>query len=123
MLVTIHSIWRWVVVVMAVAAIVGVSSARSSRPATWAVASGLLYTVALDFQVLIGLVLWLGTGAWAQNPFIGFIHPLMMLAGLGVAHMARGRSKKGAATGTVIGMYGASLAILALAIPTYAWHF
>lgn len=123
MLVMIHSIWRWVVLVMAILAIVGVSSVRSSKPARWAVVSGLLYTVALDIQVLIGLTLWLSKSAWSANPFIAFIHPLTMLVGLGVAHMARGRSKKGAATGTVIGLYVASLAILALAIPTYSWKF
>jgi len=121
MFVLIHSIWRWVVLLTALLAIVGAASARRSKPATWAASAGLWYTVSIDIQVLVGLILWLSQGAWAANPFIAFIHPLMMLAGVAVAHNARSRSKKGASTAAVINLYVGSLALLLLAMPTYSW--
>ena len=58
---TLHSSLRWFVLIFAIAAIVlSVLSATGSRP--WdpvADRASLLYTIVLDIQFLVGLILWI----------------------------------------------------------------
>lgn len=117
----IHSLWRWLVVAAAVLALAGAAAASGGRPSGWATRSGLIYTITLDVQVLIGLIIWVGRGWWQGEPFYAYIHPLIMLLALGVAHMARGREKRARAARRpargVLFIYGASLLLVVLGIP------
>lgn len=123
-LVTVHGIWRWAVLVAALLALVGAAVARRGNAPGWAARSGLIYTITLDMQVLIGLLVWVGQGWWAGNAFYAFVHPLLMLLALGVAHMGRKREKRALAAGKPGGgglfAYAASLALVLLGIPWFA---
>ena len=126
-LVDLHSIWRWLVLLAAVLAIaLSALSAFGSRP--WdnlADRLSFFFTVALDVQVLIGVVLWVLNQAWTRDAFIGFIHPVLMLAAVAVAHVGRARSER--ATGdrsrgrVALVFFIVSLVIVVLAIPTASW--
>ncbi len=71
---------------------------------------GLIFTIVVDIQVLLGLILWLfarpGLRDLAQamsNGSLRFIvleHPILMLIALTFAHMGRSRSKKATAAAT-----------------------
>ncbi len=123
-LLMVHSLWRWLVLLAAVGAIAGAVTARSSaRVPGWAVRTGLVYTILIDVQVLIGLALWVANQWWMGNAFYAFIHPLTMLLGLGVAHMGRGREKRAAVAGQPGGAglwaYVGSLVLILLGIPWF----
>ena len=118
-----HGLWRWAVLIAAVLAVTGaLTSMRDSAGVSRAQRFGFWYTLALDLQVTVGLILWVGETAWRSHPFLAFIHPLAMLAGLGLAHVARSRQRKLVTAGrpsmVPLALYIASLAVLVLAIPT-----
>ena len=123
-LVTIHSIWRWVLLLAAALAFVGAAAARGGGGQTLAMRTGRFFTLAIDVQVLTGLILWLGTGAWASSAFFAFIHPLTMLLATAVAHIGyrRWQQAGGTAGARVPWLYLVSLGLLILGIPTYAWR-
>jgi hypothetical protein len=131
-LVTIHSIWRWVLLVAAVAAIVkafvGWLGRRPYTPLDRRL--GMLYTMVIDIQVLIGLILWIGERRFSVfaggmgDPtlrFYGLEHPLIMLAALALAHVGYSRSRKGSGDvpqhRTAALFYLASLILILAAIP------
>ena len=95
-LVTIHSLVRWLVLVALVAGIV-VAFGASRRPGE-AFADPIFSGVAIvvDIQVTIGIILWIFNDGWSQSVFMAYIHPIAMLAALGVAHAAIGRGRKAA---------------------------
>jgi len=127
-----HSIWRWVVLVAAVAALVKAFSGwLGKRPYdSLDRRLGMFYTIAIDIQVLLGLILWFGerrfatiTGAGTaggQSLFFGIEHPLLMLLALGLAHMGYSRSRKavgGNPQRTAALFYLGSLIVIIAAIP------
>lgn len=127
-LVTIHSIWRWVVLLVALGAIVlAVMSATGSRP--WDGTSdrlSLFFTIAMDVQFLIGAILWITQSRWnGNNAFISFGHPLLMLVAVALSHVGRSRADKATgdrAKGTQATIFfAASLVLILLAIPFAAW--
>jgi hypothetical protein len=124
-----HSIFRWVVLLAALGAIaLSVMSATGSRP--WDSLSdrlSLAFTVAMDVQLLIGVALWLAEQRWSiGDTFLTWFHPLLMIAAVGLAHVGRARSDRAEgdkARGTAATMFfGASLLVVLVAIPLYAWH-
>lgn len=127
-LVTLHDVWRWVVLLALVVAIV-TSLLKWRRGAEWWAADRrwpLLATVALDIQVLLGIVIWVGQARWAGNHpfFTTVLHPIIMLAALAVAHitMSRSRSLRGPARHRAVALgLLAVLVLVILGIPTYAW--
>jgi hypothetical protein len=122
-LVNIHSIFRWVVLVaLAGAAIYGVVRALRRDPwSSGAARPFALAAVALDIQVLIGIVLWVVSRGWEANPFVAVIHPVVMLLAVGVAHVAvrRARTNGTSPPAYWIGGLGTlgSLALVVAAIP------
>jgi hypothetical protein len=105
-LVVVHSIWRWVVLATALAALVkafiGWQQQQPYTPLDRRF--GMMYTMAVDIQVLIGLILWIteqrflvfaGSMANAQMRFYGVEHPAIMLAALALAHIGYSRSRRG----------------------------
>jgi hypothetical protein len=123
-LVTLHDLWRWVVLLAAVVALVGALGGwlGALSPALAARRAGTFYTVALDVQVLLGLVLWIG-GAWWTRPgtFFRFEHPTIMLLALVVAHggavLARRAKAPAAAARTVALATALSLVLVIVGIP------
>lgn len=119
-----HGLWRWVVLAAAVLAVAGAfMGTRDSAGASRVQRFGLWYATALDLQVTLGLIMWVGEAAWRSEPFVAFIHPVAMLIGAALAHIGRGRQKKLAAAGrssmAPLALYVASLAVLLLAMPNW----
>src|SRR5512135_1128646 len=97
-----HSIWRWVVLLAAAAAIIKALVGWFGRQewALWDDRLGMLYTLAIDIQVLLGLILYIVEQRWRlPDPFFAYIHPLVMIIALAVAHIGRSRTRKAAPAG------------------------
>jgi hypothetical protein len=94
---TLHSLWRWVVLVVAAVTIVKALIGWFGRQ-PWGRLDdqlGMFYTIALDIQVLIGLVLYILEQRWTlRDPFFAYIHPLVMIIALILAHIGRSRVRK-----------------------------
>ena len=125
-LVTIHSIWRWLVLVGLIAALVyGFTRSsdappldkRTGRPFSFAL-------MILDIQVLIGLLVWIAGSGWQLNVFLAWIHPVGMILALGLGHALVGRATRSGGTGSyraaAFGPLGA-LVIVGGLIPSGAW--
>ncbi|HUP27367.1 MAG TPA: hypothetical protein VM409_02955, partial [Chloroflexia bacterium] len=95
-LLTAHSVFRWVVILVAVAALgIAWMSSAGSRP--WDGTSDrltMLFPIAMDIQVLIGLLVWIFGQHWTGDTFVGWIHPALMLAAVGLSHVGRARSER-----------------------------
>lgn len=123
-----HSIFRWVVLLAAVGALVVAAMVMSGSRAWDGIADrlSLIYTIALDVQFLIGAILWASEQRWsAFDPFLSLAHPLLMFAAVAVAHIGRARSERVADDRqrgrlTLI-FFGLSLIIIIAAIPLYSW--
>jgi hypothetical protein len=105
-----HSLLRWAVLLTGlVAAFRGISGARRRRP--WTLAderAGLWYTIALDLQFLLGVLLYFffspitkaalqdfgGAMANSGMRFWAVEHVTGMLIGVALAHVGRGRIHK-----------------------------
>src|SRR5689334_16749104 len=93
--VSIHSLLRWVVlaaalVALIVAALAWFGSATTDRQGRLAT---LVFVIALDVQVVIGILIY-GVGNFWQYPNaqIRIEHPVMMLLALAVSHLAAARA-------------------------------
>ncbi len=127
-IVGIHTYFRWVVLIAAVGALVlAVMSAMGSRP--WDALSdrfSLAFTIAMDIQFLIGVIVWVTEQRWGGGDnFLSFGHPILMLAAVALAHVGRARSDRAQgdrARGTTAALFfAASLVVVLLAIPFAAW--
>ena len=127
-LVSVHSIWRWVVLLAAVGALVlAVMAAAGSRP--WDATAdrfSFFFTLAMDIQFLIGAVLWLVQGRWSgADTLISWVHPLAMIAAVALAHVGRVRTDRAAGDrnkGRQAALFfGLSLVVVVIAIPLASW--
>ncbi|MFO7548147.1 MAG: hypothetical protein R6X29_04650 [Acidimicrobiia bacterium] len=123
-LVQIHSWLRWVVLVGLIGSIV-LAFVRHGSSTAWTDGADRPYSlaaVAVDIQIALGIVVWLGTQAWSGNAFFGFVHPVAMLAAVGVIHAGLGRARK-ATTGrphlVVAISYLAGLILVLAGIPWF----
>jgi heme A synthase len=120
---TVHSFWRYGVLVAAVVGVVGALAGwLGALPAAQAARrSGLVYIIALDVQVLLGIVLWLGKGGLGLQPPFRLEHPLTMILAAVVAHVGqvmarRAKTPKAAARAVTIAV-AVSLVLVVLGIP------
>jgi hypothetical protein len=99
LLVTIHGLWRWLVLLAALGAI-GAGAAVWAGQFQWRPAEriGLIFTIVLDIEVALGLLVWLLSLVQGKNLALGLlvIHPLVMLVAVGLAHMVRMRADRAA---------------------------
>lgn len=123
----IHSLWRWIVLLLVLAAVLA-SLWKWRQGAAWENPDRRLplwTTIAIDIQVLIGIILWIGEGRWSGTPFFtSILHPIIMLGALGVAHMtmSRSRSQRGPARHRTVGLgLLLALVLIVLGIPRDAW--
>ena len=120
---TVHSFWRYGVLIAAVVGLVGALAAwLGALPARQtARRAGLIYVIALDAQVLIGIVLWVGKGGLALPPPFRLEHPLTMILAAVAAHagqvIARRAKVPQAAARTVAIAVAVSLVLVVLGIP------
>jgi hypothetical protein len=127
--VNIHSVFRWVVLLAAVVAIaVALMSATGTR--RWGVLgdrSSFYFTLAMDIQFLIGILVWVLEGRWQGDAALGWLHPLAMFAAVALAHVGRARADRDRnATSTDKGrqaaiFFIASLVVVLVAIPLSSW--
>jgi hypothetical protein len=123
-LVTIHGLWRWLVLLAALGAI-GAGAAVWAGQFQWRPAEriGLIFTIVLDIEVALGLLVWLLSLVQGKNLGLALlvIHPLVMLVAVGIAHMVRVRADRvatdaGRARLTTLGFL-AALILIILVIP------
>ncbi len=137
---TLHSIMRWVVLIAGIIAVV--QAFRGWRKATfWTPGDerlGMIYTMSMDLQVLLGLVLFFilspitraalsGMSSAMQNEVTRFFlveHFPVMLVAVVIAHIGRARARKATDDAgkhrTEFIFYAISLVLVILAIP---WPF
>lgn len=124
-LVTIHSLVRWLVLAALLGGIV-IGFGAGRRPGE-AFANPIYSAVAMivDIQVTLGLILWIFNRGWDEGVFIGYIHPVVMLLALGVAHVAIARGRRRAASdhaaGNRIVAFGLLLALV-LVVSAVPWE-
>ena len=89
---TLHSIVRWLVVIVAVIAVVRYALVMSSRAQSNGMDRGLIsgYTGLLDLNVLLGLILIIGLGFTAPR----IEHAVTNIIGVAVAHIFAQRARK-----------------------------
>jgi hypothetical protein len=104
----IHAIWRWVLLVAAITVVIkALVGWLGKRPFTKLDDQlGMAFTIIVDIQVTLGLIIWLFGPLGLQNlsqamgntalRFIVLEHPILMLIALAFAHIGRARSKKAA---------------------------
>ncbi|MEW8979000.1 MAG: hypothetical protein AB2385_11375 [Symbiobacterium sp.] len=115
-LVMAHSLVRWLVLVAAIVALVGARVASGRDASGWGSKAGLVYSVVLDVQVLLGLIMWLWKSAWRWHAFFAFIHPGTMILAMLVAHLGQRLQKRGKPAAG-FWLYLASLVLVIAAIP------
>ena len=132
-----HSLLRWVVVIAGAVAVARAIRGWSGRK-RWTSAddlSGLLYTIALDVELLVGLVLYAGVSPFTAQAFSDFggamgdavlrfwavEHPFGMLIGISIAHIARVRVRRAAGDAgrfkLAALLFGLSLIVILVSIP------
>lgn len=127
---TLHNIVRWLVLLAGAAAVIRAIMDWVSQ-SSWTNQDdrlGLIFTISLDVQVLIGLTLYVILSPISQAAFSNFNdigvalssdrfflleHPLMMFGALAVAHMGRALAKK---ADDDRGKFGNTLVFFALAL-------
>jgi hypothetical protein len=133
-IVVLHSLWRWVVLIlMGLAILKALLGWFGKQP--WQNLDnriGLFFTSALDLQVLLGIILYIGVLVGAYFPKtsiirVSFEHVLMMFIALAIVHVIRSRAKKTEGDLakhrlTAIG-YIIALVIVIVAIPVWSWGF
>lgn len=130
LLLTTHSLLRWVVLLAAVLAVLraafGLLGKRAWRPLDDRL--GLILSITVDLQVLVGLLMWpfyLGIVGFnmrddASRRFL-VEHPLAMLAALALIHIGRARVRKQADDAgkfkQALIFFGLALLLMLLLIP------
>lgn len=95
-LIGLHSLWRWMVLLVVTVALVR-GLIGWLRGGAWTGNDRILALVAvsaLDIQLILGLLLYGTTKSWNAGTFIAYIHPLVMLAAIVVAHITSSRIRK-----------------------------
>ena len=118
-----HSYWRYVVLVAAVVGLIWASAGwlgSSSSPRSVRLA-GLIYTIPLDIQMLLGIILWVLESRWSVPGSFRFEHPTIMILAIVVAHggqaMARRSADPKSAARTVAIAITISLVLVVVGIP------
>lgn len=87
---SVHQVWQYVTVFALIVSLVFTfQPLMSSRAET----TYRLTSVAVDIQVLLGIIVWLGASGWSLGFLQGWLHPIVGLTALGVLHafVAKGR--------------------------------
>ena len=90
-----HGLFRWVILVIALAAIIIAFSGWSGRkPATPILFRiGLLFVIAMDVELITGVLLYLGAVPILRSAFLA--HGVIMFLAVACAHIGGGLTRKG----------------------------
>lgn len=119
LLADIHSVLRWVVL-LAIAGGGSYALLQAPRGVPFRRAPFAAAAVIVDIQVAIGVAIYLIDGAWNSGAFFAVIHPVVMLAALGLIHVgvARSRAREGGDAYRVVGAaFLFAFILVALAVP------
>ena len=125
--VNLHSFWRWIVLLAVTVALVrGIIGWL--RGGSWSKNDRILMLVAittLDIQLLLGLAVYGGGNHWNSSSFIAYIHPLVMIIAIVVAHatsimIRRTEPANNKFRTLAIGLFVA-LFLITAAIPSASW--
>ena len=125
--VNLHSLWRWFVLLAVTIALVrGIIGWL--RGGSWTKNDRILMLVAistLDIQLLLGLAVYGGGNHWNSGNFIAYIHPLVMIIAIVVAHVTSAMVRRAEPANhkfrtLAIGLFVAIFLITA-AIPAGSW--
>ena len=126
-LVGLHSLWRWVVLLVVLVALVR-GLVGWLRGGAWTDLDRrltLAAVTAIDIQVLLGVIVWIAGRRWNGTLFLGLIHPLVMLVAVAIAHVGSARLRRESEPAARHRWLALSLlAVLVLvtaAIPSYSW--
>lgn len=126
-LVGIHSLWRWVVLIVVLVAFVR-ALIGWLRGGDWTSSDrtlALLATTALDIQLVIGILVYGAGQHWKDSAFIAYIHPLIMIIAIVIAHIASVRARRVTSPiakhrALALGLF-VTLFLVSAAIPAYSW--
>jgi hypothetical protein len=122
-LLSLHRFWQYIVLIAAIVALVGAVAGwlGALPPSLSARRAGLLYIIALDIQLVIGAILWLGLGPGNLPTVYRYEHPTTMLLAIIVAHagqvLARRAADPRAAARTVAIAVAVSLIVVLVGLP------
>jgi hypothetical protein len=89
LLASVHTFWAYAVLIAGVIGLVGALGAwfGSLPPRETARRAGLIYVIAIDIQLLLGIVFWLvGGSVLFTSPGLRFEHPTTMVLAVVAAH-------------------------------------
>src|SRR4051812_4882513 len=92
-----HSGWRYIVILVAVVALVKllIGWLTNGKWSRLDQGLGTALPVVMDIQLLLGLVLWIVEQRWhGDDPLRSWSHPVIMLIAIAVAHIGWSRTKK-----------------------------
>ena len=127
-LVGIHSLWRWVVLIVVLVAFVRglIGWLRGGDWTSNDRTLALLATTALDIQLMLGMLVYGAGQHWKSGAFIAYIHPLVMI----IAHRHRPHLQRAGEVARptpiakhrtlAIGLF-LTLFLVSAAIPAYSW--
>jgi hypothetical protein len=126
-LVGVHSLWRWIVLLVVTIAFVR-GLVGWLRGGAWTANDRTLALVAvssLDIQLLLGLLVYGARQHWNSGPFLAYVHPTVMIVAIVVAHIAAARVRRAEPDRAkfqtlAIGLFVA-LFLITAAIPSYSW--
>lgn len=126
-LVGVHSLWRWVVLIVMTVALVR-ALIGWLRGGDWTSGDrtlALLATTTIDIQVVLGLLVYGIRQHWQSGPFLAYVHPAVMIIALIVAHIFSARAKRASTPVAkhrtlAIGLF-LTLFLITAAIPSYSW--
>jgi hypothetical protein len=126
-LVGLHSLWRWVVLIVVTIALVR-GLIGWLRGGDWTSSDrtlALLATTTIDIQVVLGLLVYGIRQHWQSGPFLAYVHPAVMIIALVVVHIFSARAKRATtpiakhrtlAIGLLVTIF-----LITAAIPSYSW--
>jgi hypothetical protein len=131
---TLHSYVRWLVILLGLWAVLSTWQSRQASGRPGAALPGLLFSMALDIQMLVGLLLYVALspvtmsamqdmGAAMKNGtwrFWTVEHPALMILAVVFAHLGRPRRGSARTGRRALAWYGLALAAILLATP---WPF
>jgi heme A synthase len=87
-----HAGWQYVALLSVVVSLV--FAFREAGMTTTAETTYRVTAVAVDIQVLLGIIVWVAESGWDLGLAQGWIHPIAGLGALGVLHAFIGRARK-----------------------------